>query len=517
MPSPTTIAEFTDLIRKSGVVEDSRLNDYLASLAAQSAMPAEPRQCAVMMIRDGVLTHFQAENLLAGRWKRFFIGKYKVLERLGHGGMAQVFLCEHKIMKRRVAVKVLPTARADEPSSLERFHREARVVAALDHVNIVRAFDVDQDDQLHFLVMEYVDGVNLQDLVRRHGPLDPLRASHYIRQAAIGLQHAFDTAGVLHRDIKPGNLLVDRQGTVKILDMGLARFFHDHEDLLTKQYDETVLGTADYLAPEQAVDSHTVDIRADIYSLGGTFYFLLTGQPPFPEGTVAQKLIWHQTRQPKPITDYRQDVPADLIAIIEKMMAKSLEERYRWPREVAEALEPFLTTPIPPPADHEIPQLCPAAQGVSITLSTRPTPASAPTEIPSSRTTPRPAVVRQQTVGSVVPKSGPAPKPSPAKPLPKPADKPSVPQPPTQTLRSPSAETAPVPVVPENNARSSERPREPRVDSPPARQPAGVPVRPAPTRRKSLRNWLGIVAMLVTIAVFSAILAAVSTYYWASP
>ena len=151
--------------------------------------------------------------------------------------------------------------------------------------------------------MEHVDGASLQEIIKKTGPMDVLRACHYIRQAALGLQHAHETAGLVHRDIKPGNILVDRNGIVKILDMGLARFFHDEEDILTKKYDENVLGTADYLAPEQALDSHAVDIRADIYSLGATFYFCLTGRTPFAEGTVAQKLIWHQTRQPKPIRD----------------------------------------------------------------------------------------------------------------------------------------------------------------------------------------------------------------------
>src|SRR5437763_5462428 len=179
--------------------------------------------------------------------RRLTIGNDKVLERLGTGGMCAVYLCEHRLMRRRVAVKVLPSAKADEPSSLERFMREARAVAALDHPNIVRAYDIDEEDNLHFLVMEYVDGPSLQEIVKRTGPLDPVRACHYIKQSADGLQHAFDQAALIHRDIKPGNILVDRTGVVKILDMGLARFFNDEEDLLTKKYDESVLGTADYL------------------------------------------------------------------------------------------------------------------------------------------------------------------------------------------------------------------------------------------------------------------------------
>src|SRR5260370_1667477 len=164
--------------------------------------------------------------------------------------------------------------------------------------------------------MEDVDGASLREIIKKHGPMDITRAAHYMRQAAIGLQHAHETALLVHRDVKPANILVDRSGIVKVLDMGLARFFNDEEDILTKQYDETVLGTADYLAPEQAIDSHSVDIRADIYSLGATFYFMLTGQPPFPEGTIAQKLVWHGTKEPTPIRTIRPDVPAEVATVV---------------------------------------------------------------------------------------------------------------------------------------------------------------------------------------------------------
>ncbi|HSQ55989.1 MAG TPA: serine/threonine-protein kinase, partial [Gemmata sp.] len=277
-------------------------------------------------------------------------------------GMAQVFLCEHKLMRRRVAIKVLPTAKAEDPSSLERFYREARAVAAVDHPNIVRAYDIDRDENLHFLVMEYVDGTNLQELVKKVGALDVLRACHYVYGASVGLQHAHEM-GLVHRDIKPGNILVDRAGVVKILDMGLARFFHDDDDALTKKYDENVLGTADYLAPEQALDSHTVDIRADIYSLGATFYYLLTASAPFPEGSVAQKLIWHQNRQPRAVKSIRPEVPDPIAAVVERMMAKAPANRFQTPAEVMAALAPWVATPISPPAERELPQLSIAAGG----------------------------------------------------------------------------------------------------------------------------------------------------------
>lgn len=373
MPAPTTTAEFLSLVRKSGIVDETRLNAVVDKLRKSGRFPETPGKLAGLLVHEGLLTHFQAEQLLQGKWRRFHLGKYRVLERLGTGGMGSVYLCEHTLMRRRVAVKVLPASKADEPSSLERFYREARAVASLDHINIVHAYDIDQDEGLHFLVMEYVDGASLQEIVRRGGPLSPHRAANYIRQAAEGLAHAH-AAGIIHRDIKPSNLLVDRNGVVKILDMGLARFFNDHDDALTRKYDETVLGTADYLSPEQAVDSHEVDTRSDIYSLGATFYFVLTGQTPFPEGKVAQKLIFHQTREPTPIEEYRRDVPAELIAIVRRMMAKSPDDRYQHPLEVAKALEPWAGTELIPPRENELRQLSPAAMGES---SPQPTPRAA--------------------------------------------------------------------------------------------------------------------------------------------
>src|SRR5580692_1335929 len=196
MASPASSAEFIDLVRKSGVVDEKRLDVHLDKLRAASTLPGEPAKLAGVLIVDGLLTRFQAEQIMLGKWRRFTIGKYKVLERLGSGGMGSVYLCEHKFMRRRVAVKVLPAAKAEDPSSLERFYREARAAAALDHPNIVRAYDIDQDDKLHFLVMEHVDGASLQEIIKKVGPMDVLRAAHYMRQAALGLQHAHEAAAL---------------------------------------------------------------------------------------------------------------------------------------------------------------------------------------------------------------------------------------------------------------------------------------------------------------------------------
>jgi serine/threonine protein kinase len=392
MAAPATTDEFLDLVRKSGVVEEKRLDPWLQKVRG-NGLPAKANEAAGLLVRDGILTTFQAEQILQGKWRRFTIGKYKVLEKLGSGGMGSVYLCEHKLMRRRVAVKVLPTAKAADESSLQRFYREARAVAALDHPNIVHAYDIDNDENLHFLVMEYVDGASFQELVKKVGPIDITRACHYIRAAALGLEHA-SQAGLIHRDIKPGNILVDRTGVVKILDMGLARFFNDEDDVLTKKFDENVLGTADYLAPEQAQDSHTVDIRADIYSLGATFYYLLTGRTVFGEGTVAQKLMWHMSRVPKPVTEFRPEVPADLAALLQKMLAKEPRDRFQTPGEVAAALEPFTQTPIEPPSEREMPQLSPAATGQS------PTTQSA-ASVPSLETAETAVVKRDDSPGAV--------------------------------------------------------------------------------------------------------------------
>lgn len=363
MAAPISVDEFLDLVRKSGVADEKKLDAYLAK--ARATFPPEPAKVAGLLVHNAVLTNFQAENILAGKWRRFTIGKYKVLERLGSGGFAQVYLCEHKLMRRRVAVKVLPVAKAKDSSALERFYREARAAAALDHPNIVHAYDIDQDEDLHFLVMEYVDGANLQEIVKRAGkPLTVLRACHYIFQAALGLQHAHEHS-LVHRDIKPGNILVDRTGGVKVLDMGLALIFSEEDEQLTKKHDDGTLGTADYLSPEQAMDSHDVDIRTDIYSLGVTFYFLLTGKAPFEGMPVAQKLLSHQIKQPKPVSEIRNDAPPAVLAILMKMMAKNPQDRYSTPGEVAQALEPFVQAPIAPPTDAELPRLSPAAMGTS--------------------------------------------------------------------------------------------------------------------------------------------------------
>ncbi|MGW8256353.1 MAG: serine/threonine-protein kinase, partial [Thermoguttaceae bacterium] len=286
----SSVETYLDLVRRSGLVEKDQLNAALLDLKNESggSLPADVDSVSGKLVAVGLLTDWQNENILEGRHKGFFLGKYKLLRLLGTGGMSSVYLAEHVLMQRRSAIKVLPKNRVEDSSYLARFHREAQAAAALDHRNIVRAYDVDNDGPVHYLVMEYVEGYDLQRLVKEKGPFDYITAADFIRQAAEGLYYAH-LAGLIHRDVKPANLLVDQRNVVKVLDLGLARFNVEEQASLTVAYDENVLGTADYLAPEQAVDSHGVDARADIYSLGCTLYFLLTGHAPFPEGTLPQR------------------------------------------------------------------------------------------------------------------------------------------------------------------------------------------------------------------------------------
>jgi len=369
MPAPASAPEFLDILRKSGLVPADKIDALLERHQAAGTTPQTLDQVANLFVRESLLTFFQAKQLRLGRYKRFTIGaKYRLLELIGAGGMGAVYLCEHTMMRRLVALKVLPVEKLEDKSNEERFYREARAVAALDHPNIVRAYDIDHYEKLHFLVMEYVDGTSLQEIIARYivekKPFDPIRAAHYIAQSAVGMQHGHEL-GMVHRDIKPGNLLLDRTGVIKVLDMGLARFFNKQQDSVTEKYDDKcVLGTADYLAPEQAV-SNMVDIRADIYALGGTFYFMLTGQTPFPDGTIAAKLVAHQTKEPRLVESFRADVPPEMLAVLRKMMAKNPRDRYQEPMEVAEALAEWAEQPVPPPSAREMPIHCPLVQSLA--------------------------------------------------------------------------------------------------------------------------------------------------------
>jgi serine/threonine-protein kinase len=339
-----SVDSFIDYVERSELVEEPALKAALGEFRSTRCEQATDADAlAAFLVEKGLVTQWHVEKLMAKKYRGYFLGKYRILRLIGSGGMSTVYLAEHRVMHRQRAIKVLPQRRVNDSSYLARFHLEAQATAQLDHPNIVRCYDVDNEGDTHYIVMEFIEGKDLNTIVKQEGPLSLELACNYIAQSAEGLSHAHE-CGLIHRDVKPANLLVDTRGIVKILDLGLALFSDNERASLTVEHNENVLGTADYLAPEQAVNSHKVDHKADIYGLGCSLYFLLTGRPPFPDGTLAQRIARHQTQQPEDIRKLRPDCPRDLADICLKMMQKRPERRYATMREVALALVNWLQT-----------------------------------------------------------------------------------------------------------------------------------------------------------------------------
>lgn len=349
MAAPPSIDRqtFLSYLRQSGLLSEEKL----AQASRRHPDRKTGRDLALALIDDGTLTRFQTSRLLMGQTAGFTLGPYRLLDQVGRGGMGRVFKAEQLSLGRIVALKVLSPEVLQTERAVELFLHEIRAVGQLVHPNVVTAYDADQIDGRYFIVLEYVDGPNLDQLVRKQGRLSVGLACDYVRQAANGLQAAHQR-GMLHRDLKPANLIVQRQGAagdapglVKVSDFGLARLAVPLDGaaprgtIYTK--DNTVMGTPDYLSPEQSRDLHKTDVRSDLYSLGCTFYFLLTGEVPFPGGSQMDKLIRHATEQPRPIETFRGDVPADVRAVVARLMAKKPDERYRTPAELAAALQPY--------------------------------------------------------------------------------------------------------------------------------------------------------------------------------
>jgi serine/threonine-protein kinase len=371
MPRLST-PQFLELLRVSKLLEP----EQMAELDADSEVPRlAAKTLASRLVKRGWLTEWQVYQLVQGNGKDLVVGAYRLLDRLGEGGMGYVYKAYHQPMQRVVALKVIREEKLAHPHAVPRFKREWRAAGQLFHPNIVLAFDAGQFENRLFFAMEYVDGLDLARLVDRVGPLPAVQACDYIRQAAIGLQHAYER-GMVHRDIKPSNLIVTGAGgrepeargqkldgknqdlvvpVVKILDMGLVRL-DDTEELPADLAGEVnpdpvitqqgkVMGTAAFLAPEQATNSHAVDIRADLYSLGCTFYFLLAGDEPFKGETPFNIVVQHRKSEPPDLQKLRPDVPPGVIAIVRKLMAKKPDDRYQTPAELAAVLGPFCEDP----------------------------------------------------------------------------------------------------------------------------------------------------------------------------
>jgi len=350
-----TIADFLAVVRKSRLIDEAKL-PRLAELAAawpdqQAELPPELPQA---LVAAKLLTDWQVEQLRKGRHKGFMLGKYRLLGLLGAGGMSSVYLAWNTTLEELVAIKVLPTKRTKEQASKssfeDRFGQEAKIANKLAHQNIARAFDRDSIGSVQFIVMEYVDGTDLHVLVKEHVKehgkgLDVRDAAEYIRQTADGL-HVAHQKGLVHRDIKPANLMLDREGVIKIMDLGLALRgageTDDEQASLTREHNEKVLGTVDYLAPEQARDSHTADRRSDIYALGCTFYYLLVGRAPFANGKLAERIQAHLNKPPPNLLDERPDVPPEIVELYFRMMAKNPDARPQTAEEVKNALGSWL-------------------------------------------------------------------------------------------------------------------------------------------------------------------------------
>ena len=311
--------------------------------------------------------------MLVGNTAELVIGPYYVLDRLGQGGLSQVYKARHRESGELVAIKMIKPEVFADAEGRQQFLLEVEAMARLDHENVVQFCDADQWKDTYFFAMEYVEGTDLGKVIRLSGAMPVSEACDCIRQTAVGLQHAFER-NLIHRDIKPVNLFLTQanlqldsaatnmfttrmdpapvaaHGTmltrslIKILDWGLASLRNPKSqsgDICNEIVARSIVGTADYLAPEQARNANAADIRSDIYSLGCTFYFLLTGLPPFPEGTLMQKILQHQQALPKSIAQFRDDVPADVLALVERMLAKKPEDRFQTPASVALALAAF--------------------------------------------------------------------------------------------------------------------------------------------------------------------------------
>ncbi|MCE9530789.1 MAG: serine/threonine protein kinase [Planctomycetes bacterium] len=338
------LAVFVEGIQSSGLLDASQVG-VITSWA--SAPNADPQVVAKEIVGRGWLTAFQVKMFWKGRGNELILNQYVLMDRLGEGGMGEVYRAKHRRMDRDVALKVIRRERLNSVDAIKRFGREIQAAAQLAHENIVMAYDADQAGDRHFFAMEYVEGTNLSKLVKDKGPLPISQACDCIRQAANGLQHAFER-GMVHRDIKPSNLLLGKTGVLKILDMGLARLLEtpdgEQESRITQE--GLVVGTPDFLAPEQARNARNADIRSDLYALGCTFYSILCGHTPYQGSTPTEKMLRHTTDPIPPLT--RQDVPMVIAGVINKMMAKKPEDRFQTPAEVVHALQSLTGTgPIP--------------------------------------------------------------------------------------------------------------------------------------------------------------------------
>ncbi|MCA9113612.1 MAG: serine/threonine protein kinase [Planctomycetaceae bacterium] len=333
--------QFVQSLSHSGLLPAADIDRLRASLSS-AELSHDGLDVARELVRQKKLTTFQARSLCEARSTPLVLGDYTVLDEIGSGGMGRVYKARHRRMDRIVALKILPESASCSQEAVRRFQREVKTAARLDHPNVVDAHDAGEDHGQHFLVLEYVDGLDLKSHVLRFGRMDAPLAINCLLQAARGLAHLHEQ-GVIHRDIKPANLLRDREGTVKLLDLGLARLVEDTTADLSNNSRLTVagqmLGTADYVSPEQAEDTRQADFRSDIYSLGATLHYLLTGEPPYAAKSITLLLAAHQQQPVPSLLEKRSDLDGALDLVFRKMMAKQPEQRYASMEDLIHDLE----------------------------------------------------------------------------------------------------------------------------------------------------------------------------------
>jgi serine/threonine protein kinase len=362
-----TVSGFVQALQTSRILSTRKVTELTDRLQSKYA---EPRALARDLLKRDWLTAYQVNQIFLGRAAELVHGSYILLERLGEGGMGQVYKARHRKLRRVAALKIIRKDRMGTAEAAQRFYREVEACSRLDHPNIVLAYDADEVAGTRYLAMELVEGIDLGKLTKLYGPLPVRAACDFIRQAALGLQHAFER-GLVHRDIKPSNLLLATPpgvgrishasldfeqlagGMVKVLDLGLARLnepLNDTNHTLTQAH--AVLGTPDFIAPEQARDARSADIRSDLYSLGCTLYYLLTGQVPFNAPAAMEKLLQHYLEEAPRIETVRPEVPQAVGDIVRRLMAKNPAERYQTPAELAVALSVVAREPVASPLGH---------------------------------------------------------------------------------------------------------------------------------------------------------------------
>jgi len=369
---PLTVEGFLKTVLRSGLLSSPQLQVALQPVPPERL--ADAKFLANHLVKTGKLSRFQANKLLQGVIKGLVLGPFHMLAPIGKGGMGAVYLARDSRNQQLVAVKALPPKRAKaEERLLARFRREMEICQRVTHPNVARTFEVGVDDDVHYIAMEYIPGKNLYKLVSEEGPLPVARAARLFYEVCLGLEHAH-SQGLIHRDIKPSNIVITPDDRAKVLDLGLAMM---HGEV---QADRTVVGgqgyivgTLDYLAPEQADDAFTVDLRSDIYGLGCTFYFALTKQAPFPGGNALQKLLRHRCDTPVSVCRLNSEVPPEMSAVVDKMMAKRKEERFATAAQVREALKPWV-----PSAPQAPPTVEPPARPAAVVAPVAPAPASNP-------------------------------------------------------------------------------------------------------------------------------------------